>query len=110
MGAWPAILKHLGENELTFISSQSEWDCDADLHFFSYEPEDVLIDTNGQIHSLTDRQNNFVQPRENGNKIELEVLNALVKEHASQLGSCCVSKISYPSISDAIKAVEAIGE
>lgn len=48
---WPAIIKYEGESELTFVSSESEWQCDVDLHFFSYEDDDVLIDSTGAIYS-----------------------------------------------------------
>jgi len=32
---WPVILKYKGENELAYISSQSDWNSDADLHVFA---------------------------------------------------------------------------
>ena len=104
---WPAILKYAGEKELTFISNQSEWNCDADLHFFSYEAKDMLIDSEGFIHSLANRKNNFVTPVPTNHSLSLQEVIELVKAHLSELGSCCVSKLSAQSIKHAIDIVGA---
>jgi len=107
---WPVILKYAGENELTFISNQSEWDCDADLHFFSYDPEDMLIDSEGFIHSLKNRKNNVIAPEPTNRSLSLQEVIALGKAHLSELGSCCVSKFSAHSIQHAIDIVGASNE
>ena len=47
MIVWPVVLKYEGVDELTFVSDQNEWDTDTDLHGFSYETTDVMIDSAG---------------------------------------------------------------
>jgi len=99
---WPAILKYKGENELAYISSQSDWDNDADLHVFAYEIDDQLIDSQGFVYSLSYRKNNFVVPEQTNRSLSLCEVSELIKAHLSELGSCCVSTVFFPSIKDAL--------
>lgn len=102
---WPAVIKYSGDNELAFVSSEKEWNEDPDLHFF-YEPDDYLIDSNGAIYHLKNRDNNRVMPETNDKTVTLEQLNTLIQKHAFQLGNSCVAKIACKSVSDAITAVK----
>lgn len=106
---WPVILKYTGDYELVFIASQAEWEADPDLHFF-YEPDDCLIDSSGAVFHLNKRSNNFVMPKANGKTVTLEELTTLIQLHASQLGSCCVAKIGFDSVSEAIAAVRSMSD
>jgi hypothetical protein len=113
MVAWPAVLKYRGEHELTFILDQSAWNLDAELHFFGYDPEDILIDSEGSIFSLTNQNNNFIMSEQSeqkseqksAQKIDLESVLDLIKAHESQLGACCASKLSFQSIAEAIMVI-----
>jgi hypothetical protein len=121
MVAWPAVLKYRGEHELTFILDQSAWNLDAELHFFGYDPEDILIDSEGSIFSLTNQNNNFItseqseqkseqkserkSEQKSAQKIDLESVLDLIKAHESQLGACCASKLSFQSIAEAIMVI-----
>lgn len=103
---WPAVIKFEGEDEMTYVSSQSEWDTDPDLHYFSYQPEDMLVDSSGKLFGLAERRVNFVHPKSLDKSLTLLELTKLVRKHASSKGECCVLKISFNSISDAISAIE----
>ena len=107
---WPAIIKLSDEAELLYVSSQAEWGSDAGLHSFNYDESDSLIDTTGQTFTLTKRLNNIVQPELTMDTKQLKEILGLVKGHASQMGSCCVSKLYAPSISEAFKIVKSLSD
>lgn len=102
MITWPAIIKFAGDNELSFVATQSEWENDEDLISFRYDPEDQLIDSEGVIYSLNDDKEGVVNPKNTGEKIGLADITILIREHASELGNCCVSKLGFYSISEAV--------
>ena len=107
MITWPAIIKFTGDDELSFIGTQSDWDSDPDLSVFSYEVLDQLIDSEGKVYRLTHRENGLVVPMATGERIELASLTDLLRAHASQLGNCCVAKLGFYSIAEAVLAVDA---
>jgi hypothetical protein len=107
---WPAVIRHPDDPELTCVRSQSVWDSEADLHSFEYDDSDYLVDSSGIVYTLTRRTKNVVQPEPDGRSLALEVMLGLVKAHASQTGSCCVSKLYAPSIREAIRIVESLDE
>lgn len=110
MITWPAILKHSDDDELIYISSQSAWNNDADLHTVDYNEADFLIDLSGKMFRLTSKENQRVVPEDSGDKMELEQVLGLVKAHAAQKGSCCVAKLYAPSIAEAFKIVASLDE
>lgn len=107
---WPAIIKYSDDAELLYISSQIQWTDDAGLHAFNYDEADYLIDSIGHTFTLTNRIHNVVQPEFTHVTKPLEDILGLVKGHASQMGSCCVSKLYAPSISEAFKIVNSLNE
>lgn len=107
---WPAIIKYPDDAELHYVNSQAEWNSDAGLHAFNYDEADYLIDSVGNTFTLTRRINNVVQPELTNAPKPLEEILGLVKGHASQMGSCCVSKLYAPSISEAFKIVESLSD
>ena len=107
---WPAIIKYPDDAELLYIHNQAEWDSDSGLHSFNYDESDCLIDSVGKIFHLTKRFNNIVQPELTTDIKQLEEILGLVKGHASQMGSCCVSKLYAPSIIEAFKIVKSLND
>jgi hypothetical protein len=107
---WPAIIKHSGDAELIYVSDETEWNNDAELHGAGYDETDYLIDSSGKIFTLTNRDNKHVNPEPNGNAIALHELLGLIKAHAAQTGSCCVAKLYAPTIVEAFKIVESLNE
>ena len=107
---WPAIIKHSGDPELIFVSSQTEWENDVDLHYFEYEETDYLVDSSGKIYTLNKKESFYINPESNGGSKSLKEILGLVKAHAAQQGSCCVAKLYAPSIIEALKIVESLNE
>ena len=105
---WPGIIKHSDDADLVYVSNQSEWDSDTELHEFEYDEDDCLIDSSGNVYVLTVRTNRKVEPKAVGKKMSLNEILGLVKAHAAQKGSCCVSKLYAPTIGDAYKIVESL--
>ncbi|MFZ0470752.1 MAG: DUF4144 family protein [Thiogranum sp.] len=107
---WPAIIKHSDDAELVYVSDQTAWNCDAELHRFDYDESDYLIDASGNIFTLSSRDNEYVKPEPNGNAMALPEILGLIKAHAAQKGSCCVAKLYAPTIREAFKIVESLDE
>jgi len=107
---WPCIIKHSGDAELTYVCDQAEWDKDADLHAFKYDASDFLIDSSGNIFTLTSIKTNYVTPEPDGSSMALHGILGFIKTHAALKGSCCVAKLYAPSIVEAFKIVEAMDE
>ena len=107
---WPGIIKHSDDAELIYVSDKAEWDNDADLHYFEYDDSDCLIDSSGDIYSLTKRHNMYVEPESSGKTMALQDILGLIKAHAAQKGSCCVAKLYAPTINEAFKIVESLNK
>jgi hypothetical protein len=107
---WPGIIKHSGDAELTYVSGQTEWDNDADLHYFEFDEADYLIDSTGNLFNLIIREDKYVKPEPSGKSMTLDEILALIKAHAAQKGSCCVAKLYAPTIAEAFKIVASLEE
>lgn len=105
MITWSAILKYDGENELVFIANQEQWNKDPDLFYYAYETDDLLLDTNGIIYKLNQIRDNYVTPSSTNSNATLEQVEDMLKAHMSELGHCCIAKISLASIEEAIEIV-----
>ncbi|MDX2476385.1 MAG: DUF4144 family protein, partial [Gammaproteobacteria bacterium] len=84
---WPGIIKHSGDAELTYVSDQTEWDNNNDLHYFEFDESDCLIDSNGNIFNLTNLENKYEKPEPGGKSMTLDEILGLIKAHAAQKGS-----------------------
>jgi hypothetical protein len=107
---WPVIIKHSDDAELIYVSDQSDWDKDDDLHHFDYHESDYLVDSSGNIFSLTTRESQRVRPEPRGKSMPLPELLGLIKAHAAQKGSCCVAKLYAPTIGEAFKIVASLND
>ena len=105
---WPCIIKHSDDAELVYVSDQTVWDNDTDLHDFAYDESDLLIDSSGMIFGLTGREQGYVKPDPRGNSMALQDILGLIKAHAAQKGSCCVAKLYAPTIEEAFKIVASL--
>ncbi|MFT5880724.1 MAG: hypothetical protein ACI86X_001855 [Moritella sp.] len=107
---WPALIVYDGEDELTYVKNRSFWDDAPDLHLFSYELDDILIDTKGLVYTLNTIVNNIVIPQVTDKIIPLDDLIELVRKHASIENYCCSAKITAQSYLQAIEIVASINE
>ena len=102
---WPAIIKYDDDDELGYVVDQQQWNQATGLHQFQFDGSDVLIDSSGQVYSLTMIENS-VSINTTGEIKNLKEILGLVKAHAAQAGSCCVAKLYAPSIYEAFKIVK----
>ncbi|PWQ95497.1 DUF4144 family protein [Leucothrix pacifica] len=102
MITWPAVIKYDGDNELGYVASQLEWETDPDFSEFRYSEADQLIDSVGVIYSLEEGSDGVASPKNTGNKISLDDITLMLREHASALENCCVSKLGFYSIAEAV--------
>ena len=105
---WPCIIKHSDDPELVYVRSQSDWDGDADLHAFEYADSDFLVDSSGNVYTLTLRRDGHARPEPTGRAMRLAEILGLVKAHAAHKGSCCVAKLYAPTITAAFGIVESM--
>jgi hypothetical protein len=105
---WPAIIKIAGDAELIYLAGESAWHDDPDLHAFEYDENDRLIDASGHLFALNHRRQGRVQPRPVGSSMALYEVLGLIKAHAAQKGSCCVSKLYAPTIAEAFGIVASL--
>lgn len=105
MITWPVIIKLDGDDELGFVSTQADWESELDLGHFLYGALGQMIDSEGSIYDLTRCIDGTALPKPTGDSIELATLTDLVRTHVSQLGHCCVSKLGFYSIAEAVAAV-----
>lgn len=110
MITWPAILKYDGENELVFILNQAQWNKDPDLFYYAYESDDFLLDSDGMIYRLDQIEDHFVTPVADNRNASIEEVIDMLKAHMSELGHCCIAKISLNSIKEAIDMVGELEE
>jgi hypothetical protein len=93
---WPVIIKHDGDDELTYVNSLPDWEADPALSAYPYQDTDILIDSHGQVFELY-----FDKPQKNVHlnytqmAISLSRFSELVQLHLALLEQCCISKITF---------------
>lgn len=93
---WPAIIKHDGDDELTYVATLSDWQADPALSAYPYQDTDILIDAGGQVYELHyDNINCRVHLNYAEMAISLSRFSELVQMHLARLGQCCISKITF---------------
>ncbi len=101
MISWPAIISYEGDDELTFISDEREWEIDPDLNFHPYSEGDVVIDNIGSICKLSySKKNKKVEIEATGKSTAVKEFEELIKKHMAYLNQCCVSKLNISTIQD----------
>jgi hypothetical protein len=107
---WPAIIKYADDAELQFISDETVWRNDPDLHDYGYAESDCLVDVSGTLYSLSYKVNGCINPQPAGRSMGLQEILGLVKAHAAQKGSCCVARLYAPTIADAFAIVASLDD
>ncbi len=106
---WPTLLKHDGEDELIYIESAQAWADDEEMLLFIFTERDVLIDSQGQVFSLSDVQANSASCSPLATA-SVDNLLELVRSHAALQGECCISKIHCQSISECLAIVASLND
>ncbi len=103
---WPAVVKCRDDDELTYVDSLQQWSTDPDCAMKQFQVNDILIDSQGAVYTLVQVDSTGLQ--EKVDRLSLDQVLELVKQHASVCGQCCVSKMGAPSIAAAIQMVRYI--
>ena len=103
--SWPAIIKIEGDAELIFIRDLNQWEQDDEHHHFVYRDNDRLIDATGELYTLRPRENGGAVPQPANRTMTPEEIAGLVRAHAAQVNTCCIEKITAPSIKELIELV-----
>lgn len=108
MLTWPAVIKYIDEDELTFIENEKEWLIDSDLSFHSYMPGDQVIDSSGELYDLPyDDKEKEVKIIKTTKSISLQEFELIIKSHMVSLNQCCSAKIKLSSFKDGVLLVAA---
>ncbi len=95
---WPAIIKHEGDDELSYVASSQQWLDSPDLNACPYQDADCLIDAQGYIFELFySRSHNTVTISPAHKQISLARFSELVQTHLAVLAQCCLSKVTFSS-------------
>jgi hypothetical protein len=90
--AWPLIVVHSGDDELTYVNDLDEWRADASLSAHPHEADDYAIDSQGRSYRLGfDAASGRVEFMV-AEAIERERFSQVIRRHLSAMKQCCVSK------------------
>jgi len=108
---WPVIIKHDGDDELTYVASLSDWQADPALSAYPYQDTDILIDADGQVFELHyDNINSSVRLNYTQMAISLSRFSELVQMHMARLEQCCISKITFKNYQQGFDLVASSGD
>jgi hypothetical protein len=107
---WPGVIKISGDAELVYVADQAAWEQNPELYSADYSEADYLVDSAGDVYCLTIKTDKRVKPECSGKARTLVEVLGLVKAHAAQSGSCCVSKLYAPSIREAMEIVASVNQ
>lgn len=95
---WPVLIKHEGNDELSYVASLQQWQDDPELHAYAYQDADCLIDVQGNIFELSyNRDTNTVTINHAHKQVSLTRFSELVQMHLAVLAQCCLSKVNFSS-------------
>jgi len=93
---WPVVIKHDGDDELTYVASHSDWEADPALSAHLYQDTDIMIDADGQVFELYfDSTENRVNINYTQMAISLSRFSELIQMHLARLEQCCISKVTF---------------
>lgn len=104
---WPIIFKTKDDNELVYLNSQQSFEDFAAQEILPPTSDDQLIDTNGCVfHLITPIQSstNDLNWRYH-NTLALHQVTRLIQQHHSQGSECCVAKLGFRTIDQAIRSL-----
>ncbi len=100
---WPGMLKLDGDDELIYLASEADFN--AECTGLLLTPDDVLIDSHGLVYSLVDN-GLAIELQPNAQTISAEQASALIQRHEFCRAEVCLSKIQFPTVAEAILALQ----
>ncbi len=107
---WPAIIHYQGDDELHYVASELEWDNTPESSTTDYAGAAVMIDSTGHVYRLTEPQDGNGRLLATGQTFSVDDLVNLVQRHAAINNSCCVEKIGFRTIDEAMAIIASLAE
>lgn len=100
---WPCIFKLEGDDELIFVKSEAELNCECESLIWS--DNDILIDSKGQIFLLNHVSHTTLAIVKTPNNLNLKAVIELIQAHEFSKAETCLTKIQFLSIESAMSAL-----
>lgn len=107
---WPAIIHYQGDDELRYVASELEWERNSAWSATDYAEADVLIDSAGHVYRMADLQDGNDRLLATGQTISVDDFVDLVQRHATISNICCVEKIGFRTIDEAMVIIASLAE
>ncbi|MBY7669051.1 DUF4144 domain-containing protein [Vibrio anguillarum] len=101
---WPCILKLDGDDELIYLGSETDLNCECVGLIFS--SDDRVIDSEGFVYSLVSDASTAVNLVGNSVQISAEDASRLIQCHEFCRAEVCLTKIQFETVHDAIKCLK----
>ncbi|HAS6313760.1 TPA: DUF4144 domain-containing protein [Vibrio vulnificus] len=100
---WPCILKLDGVDELVYLGSETDLNCECvDL---IVRPSDRVIDSEGFVYSIVS-DGSVVHLIGNSIQISAEEASRLIQRHEFCLAEVCLTKIQFETVADAFNCLK----
>ncbi|UTV30267.1 DUF4144 domain-containing protein [Photobacterium atrarenae] len=100
---WPCVFHLEGDDELIYLASESEFM--NETASLIWGESDRVIDSTGQSYGLLSAEAGQIELNPLGHRLTLSEVTALVQAHEFAKAEVCLTKIQFPSISEAISSV-----
>ena len=107
---WPAIIHYQGDDELHYVASELEWENTPESSTTDYAGAAVMIDSTGHVYRLTEPQVGNGRLLATGQTFSVDDLVNLLQRHAAINNSCCVEKIGFRTIDEAMAIIASLAE
>lgn len=102
MVSWPALLKLAGDDELLYLASEAQFHQQCDEMIL--EAGDHLIDCQGQRYHIDSAANRLTLVADD-KCYSIEDVYQLIQAHEFAAAQVCVTKIYFPTVEQAVKAM-----
>ncbi|HAS6055618.1 TPA: hypothetical protein I7122_23205 [Vibrio vulnificus] len=100
---WPCILKLDGVDELVYLGSEADLNCECvDL---IVSPSDRVIDSEGFVYSIVS-DGSVVHLIGNSIQISAEEASRLIQRHEFCLAEVCLTKIQFETVAEAFNCLK----
>lgn len=107
---WPAIIHYQGDDELCYVASELEWESYPEWSTMDYAEAAVLIDSAGRVYRMAGLQDGNENLLATGQTISVNDLVKLVQRHAAMINTCCIEKIGFRTIDEAMAIIASLAE
>ncbi|EJL6293463.1 DUF4144 domain-containing protein [Vibrio cholerae] len=100
---WPCILKLDGDDELVYLGSEADLNCECVELIVS--PSDRVIDSEGFVYSIVS-DGSAVNLSGHSTQISAEDVSRLIQRHEFCLAEVCLTKIQFETVAEAFNCLK----